>query len=127
MWTYRCYDDGDQPYLWRRWFDSAPDVHGSHDTVFRGLEQVDVWKKPWTDFIDKKNRILEVRLVGSVEWRVFGFYSEVTRREFIVLATGFHKQRVYTPADIKKTLVKRKKEVEANLGKAPICVRPTAT
>jgi hypothetical protein len=124
MWTYRCYDDGSQPNLWRCWFDSAPDCHGSHESVFKGLEQMDQWKKPWTDFFDKKNRIIEVRLVGNVEWRVFGFFSAAQRREFIVLATGFHKQKVYTPPKIRKTLVARKKEVEANLGKAPICVRP---
>lgn len=124
MWTYRCYDDGREPNLWRRWFDSAPDVHGSHDSVFGGLEQLDQWKPPWSEYFDKNNRIVEVRLDGSVQWRVFGFFSSVQRREFIVLDIGYHKQRVYTPAGIRKILVRKKKEVEANPRKAPSCVRP---
>ncbi|MCK1562454.1 hypothetical protein IVB08_00315 [Bradyrhizobium sp. 173] len=123
MWKYRCYDDGGQPNLWRRWYESNADVQGSHDSVFDGLETMVSWREPWTKFIDKGERIIEVRLSGKLEWRVFGFHSGA-QREFVVLGAGSKKGKVYTPADIKKTVIKRKKEVEADLGKAPSCGRP---
>jgi hypothetical protein len=123
MWKYRCYDDGGKPDLWKRWYDDHKDVQGSHDSVFDALESMVSWRKPWTDFIDKKARIIEVRLSGDVEWRVFGFHGGA-QREFIVLGTGYHKGRVYTPANVRKTAIKRKQEIEADPGKAKFCERP---
>jgi hypothetical protein len=123
MWIYRCYDDGNQPNLWRRWYDSHLDTQGSHDSVFGGLETMVNWREPWTKFFNKAERIIEVRLSGDLEWRIFGFHSGA-KQEFIVLDIGYHKQGVYTPRGLRKTLVKRKKEVESDLGKAPPCVRP---
>jgi hypothetical protein len=125
MWKYRCYDDGGgEPNLWKRWYDATPDVPGSHDSVFEGLETMVNWREPWTKFFDKEARIIEVRLSGDVEWRVFGFHSGA-RQEFVVLGVGYHKGKVYTPHDIRKTLIKRKKEIEADPGKAVPCARPT--
>lgn len=123
MWLYRCYNDGGSPSLWERWYRETPDVQGSHDSVFEGLESMLSWREPWTKFFDKKERVIEVRLSGRVEWRVFGFHSGAAR-EFVVLGVGYHKQRVYTPADIRKTLIKRKRDIEAEFGKAIACARP---
>jgi hypothetical protein len=123
MWKYRCYDDGGRPVLWKRWYDITLDVQGSHDSVFDGLETMVNWREPWTKFYDKGERIIEVRLSGGVEWRVFGFYGGAPK-EFVVLGIGYHKQKVYTPPDIRKTLIKRKREIEADPGKAISCARP---
>jgi hypothetical protein len=125
MWKYRCYDDGGNPNLWTRWYRGTPDAQGSHDSVFEGLESMVNWRKPWTDFIDKDARIIEVRLSGDVEWRVFGFHSGA-QREFVVLGIGYHKGKVYTPHGIKRTLIIRKKEIESNPEKAKPCERPTS-
>ncbi|GEC14649.1 hypothetical protein [Nitrobacter winogradskyi] len=126
MWTYRCYDDGGSLNLWQRWYDATTTAQGSHSSVFDNLEGRDVWKKPYSDILDKKNKIIEIRLTDAakIEWRVLGFYG-TARREFIVVAICNHKQKVYDPADVKKTAVKRKKEIEANPKKALACVRPT--
>jgi hypothetical protein len=123
MWTYRCYDDGTKPNLWQDWHDSALDAQGSHESVFDALEQMDNWREPYTKIINRRERIIEARINGDVKWRVFGFFGE-QRREFIVLGIGFHKQKVYDPPDILETIVKRKKEIVRDLGKAPPCVRP---
>jgi hypothetical protein len=123
MWKYRCYDDGGQPNLWRRWYGASIDAQGSHDSVFEGLETIVNWRKPWARFFDKGNRIIEIRLSGEVEWRVFGFHSGA-QQEFVVLEIGYHKDGVYTPHNVRKTLAKRKKQVEADLGRAPSCDRP---
>jgi hypothetical protein len=124
MWVYRCYVDGQQPNLWRRWYDAHPDYQGSHDSIFNALEQRLEWKEPWTKFFDKKNRILEVRLNGNVKYRILGYCSSSVRMEFIVIAICSHKQQVYDPPDIRKTAVKRKAEIESDPERAVTCVRP---
>lgn len=125
MWTYRCYDDGGSVNLWQRWYNETVAAQGSHTVVFDQLEQRLDWRKPWTDILDKKNKIIEVRLsdAANIEWRILGFYGEA-RQEFIVLLVCNHKQRVYDPKDAKKTAVKRKKIIEADQQKAPSCDRP---
>jgi len=125
MWTYRVFDEGGEPNLWQRWYDENPQFRGTHDAVFRILEQLDNWKPPYADFLNKDKRIVEVRLNGNIKHRILGFVSPVTRREFIVLGTCTHKQRVYDPPDIKKTVVKRKKDVERDLTRTIACARPT--
>ena len=124
MWTYRCYDDGSSPNLWSNWYYNTPDVMGSHDSVFSALEQMTNWRPPYTKIIShKREAIVEVRLSGAVEWRVFGFYGP-TRMEFVALGVGYHKQRVYYPADILNTVVRRKKETELDITRAISCARP---
>jgi hypothetical protein len=123
MWTYRCYDDGGTPNLWQRWYDSNPNFQGSHDSIFSMLEDRQNWGPPHAEFLDKDNRIIEVRLTGKVKHRILGFYG-VTRGEFIVLGTCTHKQNVYDPPAIKDTVVIRKSEIESNQGRAIACVRP---
>jgi hypothetical protein len=123
MWTYRCYDDGRQPNLWRRWYESNPNFRGSHDSIFEMLETRVNWGPPHTRYLDDENRIVEVRLSGKVKHRILGFYSDV-QLEFIVLGTCIHKQRVYTPHGIRDTVVIRKNEIQSNQGKAIACVRP---
>jgi len=123
MRTYRCYDDGRQPNLWRRWYDSHPDFQGSHDSVFEMLESRMNWGPPHAEFLDKENRIVEIRLTGKVKHRILGFYGQV-RGEFIVLGSCIHKQKVYTPHGIKETVINRKTEIESNQQKAIVCARP---
>jgi hypothetical protein len=123
MWKYRYYDDGGQPNLWQRWYDLNPDFQGSHDSIFEMLESRLNWGPPHTEFLDRENRIVEVRLTGKVKHRILGFYGE-TRGEFVVVGTCIHKQDVYTPHGIRDTVVDRKNEIEKNQGKAIACVRP---
>ena len=123
MWTYRCYDDGEEPNLWQRWYESNREFNGTHDAVFRALESMTAWDEPYTKYLDKKNRIVEVRLTGSPKHRILGCYSG-RRYEFIILGTCIHKQRVYTPKDIQKTVAKRKKEIEQDSERTKPCVRP---
>jgi len=125
MWSYRCYDDGQTTNLWQRWYDATPAAQGSHTSVFDILEQRVVWKDPWTKIFDKPNAILEVRLSGAdnVEWRILGFYGSI-RQEFVVVAVCNHKGRVYDPPSIRKTAIKRKKEILQTPVKAISCVRP---
>jgi hypothetical protein len=123
MWTYRCYDDGGAPNLWQRWYDSSPDFQGSHDSIFEMLESRVNWGPPHTEFLDTENRIIEVRLTGKVKHRILGFYGD-THGEFIVLGTCFHKQSVYSPPDIKQTVIDRKNEIQRNQGRAIACARP---
>jgi hypothetical protein len=123
MWTYRCYNDGGQPNLWQRWYASNPGFQGSHDSIFAMLESRQNWGPPHTEFLDKENRIIEVRLTGKVKHRILGFYGDA-RGEFIVLGTCTHKQDVYDPPDIKNTVVTRKSEIQSNKGRAIACVRP---
>jgi hypothetical protein len=123
MWTYRCFDDGRQPNLWQRWYEENPGFQGSHDSVFEMLESRQVWGRPHADFLDKENRIVEVRLTGNPKHRILGFYGEM-RGEFIILGTCIHKQRVYTPHGIRETVVDRKIEIQNNQGRAIGCVRP---
>lgn len=125
MWTYRCYDDGREPNLWQRWYDSNAEYRGSHDAVFGMLEQMTDWRMPLVDLLIEKHRIFEVRLTGKVRHRILGIYSAYARKEFIILATCTHKQRVYDPHDIKKTAVKRKNEILQDLERTKPCVRPT--
>jgi hypothetical protein len=87
------------------------------------LEDRHNWGPPHTEFLDKDNRIIEVRLTGKVKHRILGFYGS-TRGEFIVLGTCTHKQNVYDPPSIKDTVVNRKNEIESNQGRAIACVRP---
>jgi len=127
LWAFRCYDVGDRGCPWRRWYDDlAEEFQASHDEVFDRLETQLIWTTPDVDFIDKENRIIEIRLTGNVKHRIGGFHAG-TRKEFVVLGFWYHKQRVYTPADIKKTLAKRKKEVIAYPERAVSCARPQGT
>lgn len=123
MWTYRCYDDGRPGCPWRRWYDENPEYQGSHDAVFETLEGLDNWTKPEVDFLDKDNRLVEVRLRGRVRHRILGFHAG-TRHEFTIVGFCYHKQTVYTPTDIKKTAIKRKKAIENDPTLARICNRP---
>lgn len=109
--------------MWQRWFDGTPDAQGSHTAIFDGLEQRLQWQEPWSKVLDKNNKIIEVRITGPIQWRVLGFYGD-KRNEFVVVAVCNHKGKIYSPPDIKKTAVKRKKEIEKDPGKAPSCVRP---
>ena len=125
MWNYRCYDDGRTPSLWQRWYDQNKDKRGTHDSVFRMLEQQKQWTNTvHTKIFDKNNGIIEVRLTGNPKHRILGFYGEA-QREFVILGTCTHKQHVYDPPSIRKTVVSRKKEILENKLKAQVCVRPS--
>ena len=101
---------------------SNPDFRGSHDAVFDRLEPLDSWRQPDADILDKENGIIEVRLRGRVKHRILGFYDG--KNTFVVVGTCYHKQDVYTPKDIKQTVVKRKIEIQQNPEKAMRCDRP---
>jgi hypothetical protein len=109
--------------LWQRWYESNPIFQGSHDAIFEILESRQNWGPPYAKFLNKQDRIIEVRLIGKVKHRILGFYGNV-RGEFIVLGTCIHKQKVYTPHGIRETVVIRKTEIQNNQGRAIACVRP---
>lgn len=122
LWTYKCYDDGGELNLWQRWYIQNPTYQGSHDGIFDIIEQ----QTAWTNTIYTKplgNDLIEVRLSGPRQWRIFGFYGS-KRREFVIVATGFHKDQVYEPKDIKKTAVKIIKAIKSGNMEAKDCERP---
>lgn len=123
LWSYRCYDDGRTPQLWQRWYDENPEFRGTHDAVFDQIEQMTLWEEPHVKLLLKTERIFEVRLNGKVRHRILGFYGEA-RREFVIVATCYHKQSNYYPPGIRDTAAKRKKQIEAQTREAPSCVRP---
>lgn len=121
IWTYRCYDDGNKPNLWQRWYDSNPNYQGKHDSVFRIIEHHDQWREPYTKIL--KDGLVEVRITGDVQWRIFGFFSK-TRREFIVVSTGYHKGQIYDPRNIIKKSIVIKNDIKSGIKKAISCGRP---
>lgn len=121
MWTYRCYDDGKQPNLWRRWYDSNPDYQGTHDSIFDILEQQQQWKMPWTRPLG--DGLIEVRLHGKVQYRILGYYGDA-RKEFIVVGTCSHKGNVYTPKDAIKVAKKAMNDIKGGRANAIQCSRP---
>lgn len=125
MWTYRCYDDGETPNLWDRWYLANADFNGQHDAIFDMLEQLVSWREPHAKFFITEERIIEIRLTGPVKHRVLGYYGDGARWEFVVLGVCNHKGAVYDPPDIRKTVVKRKKEIERGLKNALACERPS--
>jgi hypothetical protein len=120
-WTFRCYDDGRSPDLWRRWFDSHPECQAKHDSVLDILEQRDVWTEPYVKTL-RAGGLVEIRIVGGVQWRIFGYYSGL--KSFTVVATGNHKGSVYSPRDILKTASKIIRDIKSGEKGSIPCVRP---
>lgn len=122
-WTYKCYNNGKPINLWQQWYDdSSMTVRAKHDATFEILEPKTVWTMPKAKSL--RNGLIEVRLTGDVAWRIFGFYGKQKRHEFIVVAVGNHKDRVYHPQKIIDTAKKRKEEINSNPAKAKSCERP---
>lgn len=123
LWSFKCYVDGQDPNLWQRWYDDNIEYQGTHDAIFEIIEQQTAWTNTtYTKTLG--DDLIEVRLNGPVKWRIFGFFGE-KRREFVVVATGNHKQNVYVPKDVKKTAVKIIKAIKAGTGKTKDCERPS--
>jgi hypothetical protein len=119
-WTCKCYDDGVQTNLWQRWFDENSDFQGHHDSVFDFLEQQLSWRMPQ---YRPMGDIGEVRVFATVQHRVFGFFGP-QRQQFIVLITGYHKDKVYKPKEVIAVANRRMKEILKNPNKAIACARP---
>ena len=122
LWTYKCYVDGSQPNLWRRWYDAHPEVRGKHDSVFGMLEQQVFWVKPHVKMLKNHDGLLEVILNGRVQWRIFGFQG--AGKEFVVVGTGNHKANVYDPKGILTTARGIMKDIKAGSKGAISCERP---
>lgn len=120
QWTYRCYDRGREPNLWAQWYDDHPEAQGVHDQVFDLLEDQVRWSMPLARHL--KDDLIEIRLLGPVQWRVFGCYGG--KRCFVVLAIGNHKDKVYSPPDIMKTARKRLAKFKRDEDHAKFCKRP---
>ena len=120
-WTYRCYDDGKSPTLWHRWFSKNENCQGAHDSTFRILEQQESWIGPnWKRL---GPGIGEVKVTaGNVEWRIVGFIRGT--QEFVVVAIGYHKQRVYTPRNLLDDARKLANACKKDITLAPVCARP---
>ena len=122
LWKFKCYDDGQSPNLWQRWYKSNIDYQGSHDAIFEIIEQQQSWTNPYYTKA-MGDDLIEVRLNGAVQWRIFGFYGD-KRREFVVVAIGYHKQNVYYPKAIKETAKKIIGAIKSGIKKANDCERP---
>ena len=122
-WTYRCYDDGKMPNLWRRWYDDNKPARGAHDATFEMLEKMESWGPP--NFKSLGSELYEVKFFGQDkrQWRVFGMVDQ-HGQEFIALNVGYHKDKNYTPSNVMSKARERLKEVKANIEEAPICERP---
>lgn len=125
-WTYRCYDDGKEPNLWQRWYESRPLVQGAHDNAFETLESEPIWKGGHIRKLVNANGVHEVKFKGNDkrEWRVFGFFDNRIRQQFIVVEIGYHKKQNYTPRGVIKKAINRKKEIENGDAEAIRCERP---
>jgi Phage derived protein Gp49-like (DUF891) len=124
IYTYGCYDNADDINLWHRWYRDNPNYQGTHDSIFGILEQQPFWAPPHTKSLKNGNGLIEICLNGNVQWRIFGFWGTV-RKQFIVVAIGYHKGRVYFPKDVIKTAKKRMKQIQADNRGAKNCERPT--
>ena len=113
LYTYQCYDDGCQVNLWQRWYNENADFQGTHDSIFGILEQQQQWAKPHTKMIKNGGGLIEVCLNGQIQWRIFGYWGSSRRRQFIVVAVGNHKQKVYSPKGILKTAQKRMNDIKS--------------
>jgi hypothetical protein len=122
-WTYRCYDDGKAPDMWQRWYTSHAATQGKHNSVFDLVQQQQSWKLPHYKKLRGNSEVSEVILRGQVQHRIFGYLSDVPN-EFVIVAIGYHKDRVYMPKDVINTAAKRRREIIANPTKAISCVRP---
>jgi Phage derived protein Gp49-like (DUF891) len=122
-WTYRCYDDGNSPNLWRRWYDKTAPARGAHDATFDMLEQMEVWGQP--NFKSLGQGLWEVRFQGQDrrQWRVFGSIDQGIQ-EFCALNIGYHKDRRYTPPTVLDKSRDRLNEIRSTPEKAVRCVRP---
>jgi phage-related protein len=127
VWQWLCYDDGDEEDLWTRWYRGVDDaVQGKHDTIIEYLEvrSAGEWREPHTKKIE--NDIIEVRIHGNVQHRLFGFFGP-KQGEFTFVLPCIHKQNVYTPKGAKKTAAKRKLAIEAGEANVRRCKRPQKT
>ena len=125
MWTYKCYVTNDSPNLWAKWYEQNPSEQGRHDAVFEALEQIAPWREPYAKALKGSHLagIIEVRLRGTRQWRIFGFYGE-QRQEFILVAIGYHKGSVYSPKDALETAKRRMEEIRRDGSNAKECNRP---
>src|SRR5690348_8991488 len=115
MWTFFCYDNGDEVNLWQAWYDGASAaVQAAHDYALDFLEvrENHEWHNtPHFGELVPNKGIYEIRIPGSVKWRVAGYFTP--GRQFTVVLVCNHKQQVYSPRDAKKTCVKRKNGIES--------------
>ena len=63
LWTYRCYDEGTSPNLWRQWYDAHPEVQARTTQSSELLSNSLSGLIRTTQKLD--NGIIEVRLRGS--------------------------------------------------------------
>jgi hypothetical protein len=123
MWEWFCYDDGEEDSPWHRWYHERDDaVQGKHDAIFGFLEvsPAHLWR-PHTKKIN--DDIIEVRIHGTVQHRLFGFFGP-QREQFTFVIFCTHKQKVYDPPDAKRTAAKRKREIEKGRLNVHLCKRP---
>lgn len=124
MWTWVCYDDGEDVDLWSRWYQGVDDdVRGIHDVRIDYLEPRPAaqWREPYTKRLN--HGIVEIRITGPVQHRLLGFFG-TTRAQFTIVLSCTHKMNVYSPKDAKRTAAKRKMAIESGVANVRICKRP---
>ena len=125
MWTFYCHDDGKNPDLWARWYanDASERDRAAHDQTFDILEKQVIWKEPQVKTLS--GGLCEIRISGSVKWRLLGFYyPKGIRRVFTLLMFCYHKQRRYSPPDALNMARSRMKALMANKARVHRSARP---
>lgn len=119
MWSLYCYDDGNTPDIWERWFFDEPLVSNAirarHDNVWKFLKGMSVW----TDYrlvhdcpVDGVKEVV-VKVKTDLQWRIGGVYGP-DQREFTVLGAFYHKGTQYLPKGILSEIETRKSVLEAS-------------
>lgn len=98
MWKFYCYDDGRNPDLWASWYAGDADERdrAQHDQVFDVLVGTERWIDPPVKSLG--GGLLEIKIRGTLQWRIFGFYYPSQQRKvFTLLLFCYHKQNRYYP------------------------------
>lgn len=123
-WSFKCYDDGEEPNLWKAWFDGqSKRVKTKHDSVFDILETMErhQWRLPHVRHLEKG--IYEVRLRGlDREWRILGYLE--SDQVLVVVAIGYHKDDKWTPRGVIGSAVLIKQQIEDGTYETVDCERP---
>lgn len=116
MWTLYCYDDGNKPDIWERWFFDDPLVSNAirarHKVVWKYLEGMQYWTD-YNLFHDSPvGGVKEVRILvkKDLQWRLGGVFGH---REFTVLGAFYHKGNQYLPKAILNEIETRKDLLKA--------------
>lgn len=122
-----CYDDGEIPNLWERWYASkepSKRAKAKHDDVMDALRQISPWRKPYYDSFGTKG-LGEIRITSDIQWRIFGFFDDArTQATFTVVLVCSHRER-YEPRNCIEKAENRMAELRNGLARRQPCDPPS--